>query len=91
MPVFLNMPKRSRFGPRQTGWIDKSESNQYNAFCVQCSTQIFCLVFVTRRCRNRRMTGLPSPVTDRLKVWFWCHFLHAVWLRQRVWIQPLAT
>lgn len=51
--------------------FDKIESNQYNAFRVQCSTQKYCYISVSKQSHSRASS---LPATDRIKVWLWCIF-----------------
>lgn len=52
-------------------WFDKIESNQYNAFRVQCSTRKYCYMSVSKPSHGRASS---LPATDRFKVWFRCFF-----------------
>lgn len=52
-------------------WFDKLQSNQYNAFRVQCSMQKFCYIPVSKPSHGRASS---LPATDLIKVWFRCFF-----------------
>jgi hypothetical protein len=83
----LELASRRHESPR----IDKIQSNQYNAFCVQCSTHFFESFFVKRRRRNRRMAGHPKPVTDQNPGLVSASFLARCLVAPACLDQPLAT